>query len=66
MLSKELKEMEMVKLVTRTVYDQTPVLIEYSPTEYCRSFGTIILAMINWGREHRDIVIARKNSLAAQ
>lgn len=57
MLSKELKDMEMNKLVKRTVYPDTPVLVEYEPTEYCRSFGNIIMEMIQWGREHRKLVI---------
>lgn len=56
MLSKELKEMELNKLVKRTVYVDTPVLIEYEPTGYCRTFGNIIQEMINWGRAHRDVV----------
>jgi DNA-binding HxlR family transcriptional regulator len=60
MLSKELKEMEMNKLVKRNVYDESPVLVEYEPTEYCRSFGNIIMAMINWGREHRRVVTKLK------
>lgn len=60
MLSKELKDMEMNKLVKRTVYAETPVLIEYEPTENCHSFGRIILAMIEWGREHREVVIHEK------
>ena len=57
MLSKELKDMEMNKLVKRTVYTDIPVLIEYEPTAYCRSFGEIIQAMIDWGREHRKNVL---------
>ncbi len=57
MLSKELKDMEMNKLVKRTVYDDTPVLIEYEQTEYCRTFGTIILTMIDWVREQRKKII---------
>jgi DNA-binding HxlR family transcriptional regulator len=60
MLSKELKEMEMNKLVKRNVYDESPVRVEYEPTEYCRSFGNIIMAMINWGREHRRVVTKLK------
>jgi DNA-binding HxlR family transcriptional regulator len=60
MLSKELKEMEMNKLVKRNVYDESPVLVEYEPTEYCRSFGNIIMAMISWGREHRRVVTKLK------
>ncbi len=52
MLSKELKDMEMNKLLKRNVYDEMPVLIEYEPTEYCRTFGKIIMEMIKWGRLH--------------
>ncbi|SHM74718.1 transcriptional regulator, HxlR family [Chitinophaga jiangningensis] len=57
MLSKELKEMEMNKLLVRTVYDETPVLVTYEPTPYCRTFGNIIQEMINWGRAHRKVVL---------
>lgn len=61
MLSKELKDMEMNKLVNRNVYPDTPVLIEYEPTEHCRSFGKIIQEMIDWGKSHREIVINEKS-----
>ena len=57
MLSKELKDMELNKLLKRNVYPDTPVLIEYEPTEYCRTFGKIIGEMIEWGREHRKVII---------
>lgn len=60
MLSKELKDMELNKLLKRTVYPDTPVLIEYEPTEYCRTFGNIISEMINWGREHRRVIVEDK------
>jgi DNA-binding HxlR family transcriptional regulator len=53
MLSKELKEMTANQLIKRTVIDDTPVSIEYTSTDYCRSFGDIILEMIKWGKEHR-------------
>jgi len=59
MLSKELKEMELNKLVKRTVYDDSPVLVTYEPTPYCRTFGKIIMEMINWGREHRKVIIKK-------
>ncbi|RYF98043.1 MAG: transcriptional regulator [Chitinophagaceae bacterium] len=61
MLSKELKDMEMNKLVKRTVYDDIPVSVEYAPTEHCRSFGDVIGAMIKWGREHRKVVTKMKS-----
>jgi len=56
MLSKELKEMELNKLVTRTVHADSPVLVEYNSTPYCASFGNIILAMIDWGKQHREVL----------
>ena len=53
MLSRELKEMEANQLLKRRVTADTPVMVEYSPTEYCHSFGDIILEMIKWGKDHR-------------
>jgi len=58
MLSKELKEMELNKLITRTVHPDTPVLVEYESTEHCRSFGKVIEEMISWGKEYKKIVLA--------
>lgn len=60
MLPKELKEMEMSKLVNRTVYADTPVLVEYEPTAHFRSFGKVIQEMINWGKSHRGVVLRDK------
>lgn len=57
MLSKELKDMELNKLLVRKVYPDIPILIEYQPTEYSRTFGKIIQEMICWGREHRKKVV---------
>ena len=53
MLSRELKEMEANKLLKRTVISTSPKMVEYSPTEYCHSFGDVILHMIKWGKDHR-------------
>jgi len=57
MLSRELKDMEANQLIKRTVTPTSPVVVEYSPTDYCRSFGDIILEMINWGKNHRKRII---------
>jgi DNA-binding HxlR family transcriptional regulator len=54
MLSRELKEMEMNKLITRTVYPDTPVRIEYEVTEYCKTLVPLIQTMIDWGMLHRQ------------
>ena len=53
MLSRELKEMEANKLLKRTVISTSPKMVEYSPTDYCQSFGDVILHMIKWGKDHR-------------
>jgi DNA-binding HxlR family transcriptional regulator len=60
MLSRELKDMEANGLIRRTVYDAIPVIVEYTTTEYCRSFGDIILEMIKWGKAHRKKVRGQK------
>ncbi|WP_338874363.1 helix-turn-helix domain-containing protein [Spirosoma sp. SC4-14] len=60
MLSKELKEMELNKLVNRTVYNDSPVQVIYTVTPYCKTFGDIILEMIKWGKAHRELVTGRK------
>ena len=53
MLSKELRDLEMNGMVTRTVYDTFPVTIEYEFTESGKLFKNVIDAMIVWGIEHR-------------
>lgn len=53
MLSKELKELEMNGIVNRTVYNQTPVLIEYTLTASGANMVQVIDAMIGWGLTHR-------------
>ncbi|NML35589.1 helix-turn-helix transcriptional regulator [Chitinophaga sp. G-6-1-13] len=59
MLSRELKEMEANQLIKRTVIPSSPVMVEYTATSYCRSFGDIILEMIKWGKAHRKKIIRK-------
>ena len=53
MLSRELKELEANQIIRHTADPDTPGIVEYSPTEYCHSFGGMILEMIKWGKDHR-------------
>lgn len=62
MLSRELKEMEANQLLERKVTADTPVLVEYLVTDYCHSFGDIILEMIKWGKEHREKVMRARSA----
>lgn len=52
-LAKELKDLEEHKLIKRTVYDEFPVLVEYTATEYVNSLGSVILELHKWGVNHR-------------
>lgn len=56
MLSKELKELEMNKLVTRTVYDTKPVTVEYAITPYASSLADVMQSMSDWGKNHREVI----------
>ena len=57
-LSKELKEMELNNFITRTVYPTIPVTVEYKLTEYSKSLGPVILALRDWGEQHRTRIKA--------
>lgn len=54
MLSKELKDLEHNGIVTRTVYDTTPVTVEYELTESGKTFRKVLDFMVDWGIEHRE------------
>ena len=52
-LSYELKELELNGFLKRTVYDQTPVVVEYELTEYSASLGSVLKELVEWGKMHR-------------
>ena len=54
MLSKELKDLEINKLVKRTVYDTKPVTVEYRLTEHGKSLQKLIEELVTWGIHHRE------------
>ncbi|MBR9831407.1 helix-turn-helix transcriptional regulator [bacterium] len=64
MLSKELKDLEVNGIVTRTVYDTIPVTVEYELTESGNTLNMVLDAMIAWGLQHRKIVIGKKKKVA--
>ncbi len=57
MLSKELKELEINKLIKRTVLDTQPVSVHYELTEHGKTLQTIINNLTDWGIEHRKKII---------
>lgn len=58
MLSKELKELEINKLIKRTVLDTQPVTVQYQLTEYGLSLRSIIEKLAEWGIRHREMIVA--------
>ncbi len=57
MLSKELKDLEVNGLVSRKVYDTTPVTVEYGLTEYGESLDELIVVLRKWGLNHRERIM---------
>lgn len=53
MLSKELQDMEMNRLISRTVMDTKPITVEYEITEYGQTLAPIIDEIANWGIAYR-------------
>jgi len=64
MLSKELKELEMNQLIQRTVWDTSPVTVEYSITPYGRSLKEVIGSLGKWGMQHRKKIMSKEKALA--
>jgi len=55
-LSKELKELESNKLIKRTVYNSSPVTVEYTLTDYALTVRPLVVSMAKWGELHRKKV----------
>jgi DNA-binding HxlR family transcriptional regulator len=61
MLSKELKELEINKLIKRTVLDTHPVTVQYELTKHGKTLQTIINNLTEWGTEHRKQIIGKED-----
>jgi len=61
MLSKELHELEINGLISRTVQPTKPVTVEYALTAYGETLRPILWEMADWGQHHRVKVKATFN-----
>lgn len=59
MLSKELKELEQNQLISRTVIDSYPPVVEYSITEHGLTLTHVLEELQKWGSEHRRKIMGR-------
>lgn len=56
MLSKELQDLELNKLINKKVLDTKPITVEYSITEYGKTISPVIDTLANWGIEYRKTI----------
>lgn len=54
MLTEQLRELERDNLIVRTVYSEVPPRVEYSLSDYGRTFIPIMQAMAQWGLVHQE------------
>lgn len=59
MLSRDLKELEVNKLIKRTVLDTQPVTVEYEITDYGATLKDLTATMAAWGMKHRKMIIGK-------
>lgn len=58
-LAKELKELEVNKLIKRTVIDDFPVRIEYTVTNHAKTLKKVIGELHKWGLKHRKEIFGK-------
>ncbi len=49
MLVNQLRELEVDKIIERTIYSEIPPRVEYNVTEYGQTFMPVILTLQDWG-----------------
>ncbi len=52
MLTKQLRELETDRLISRKIYPEIPPKVEYSITEYGETLRPILSALQSWGKNH--------------
>ncbi|WP_424495317.1 winged helix-turn-helix transcriptional regulator [Salinimicrobium sp. GXAS 041] len=57
MLSRELKDLEMNKLIIRKVLDTKPVTVTYQISEYGRTLKELTNVIAAWGIKHREQMV---------
>lgn len=59
MLSKELQDLEMNHLVTRTTLNTKPITVEYDLTDFGRTLEPVIDAIATWGIHYRETIFIK-------
>ena len=61
MLTKQLRELEADKLISRKIYPEIPPKVEYSITEYGETLKPILFALQIWGENHLSLKSSMTN-----
>lgn len=56
MLSKELQDLEVNRLISRTVLNTKPVTVEYALTEHGKTLEPLINELAKWGVDYRESI----------
>jgi DNA-binding HxlR family transcriptional regulator len=59
-LAKELKDLQVHKLIKRIIHDDYPVVVEYSLLPYADSLKKVIKALSDWGSNHRKKISGKQ------
>lgn len=54
-LTLQLKELEQFNVISRSIYANVPLRVEYSLTEKGRSLAPILIEMTSWGKKQLDV-----------
>ncbi len=60
-LAKELKDLEQNKLVKRTVYSDSPIVIAYTLTKHAKSLRPVFDSLKEWGEKHRKEIMFKES-----
>jgi DNA-binding HxlR family transcriptional regulator len=58
-LSRELKDLEMNQLITRTVLNTQPITVQYAITAYGTTLKELTFVMADWGLKHRKKIFSK-------
>ncbi len=60
MLSKELQDLDMNRIVLRTIKSTKPITVEYELTDFGKTLEPVIDAIAHWGIDYRQIAFGNR------